>query len=162
MINMRPDRRLVQGALTFVGAALLPVSAGAQAVHAGSIAAKPAPAIYFTGDVTLRMLTSPTAPGQAGTALVSFSAGARSHWHTHPAGQTLYVTKGCGWTQEVGGPVQRICSGDTVYVKPGVKHWHGATATSSMAHLAISETRNGKNVDWMESVSDAQYRGPVR
>ncbi|MCJ2185755.1 (R)-mandelonitrile lyase [Novosphingobium beihaiensis] len=118
------------------------------------------PAAVFTGKTYVRLLTRPTAPGQAGTALVTFEPGARSNWHTHPAGQTLYVTQGCGWTQEEGGPVQRICAGDMVYVKPGVRHWHGATASETMTHLAITEVLNGKNVEWMEPVSDAQFHGP--
>lgn len=107
------------------------------------------------------MLTSPTAPGQAGTALVTFTPRARTYWHTHPAGQTLYVTDGCGWTQAEGEPVQRICAGDAVYVKPGVRHWHGATTTTSMTHLAITETYGGSNVEWMEPVTDARYTGPA-
>jgi quercetin dioxygenase-like cupin family protein len=138
------------------------VPLAAQTVPAGSVAPAPAPSAIFTGTVTVALLTRPTPPGQGGAALVNFAAGARSHWHTHPAGQTLYVTKGCGWTQEEGGPVIRICAGDTVYARPGVKHWHGATATTAMSHLAISETLNGKNVDWLEPVSDSQYRGPAR
>jgi quercetin dioxygenase-like cupin family protein len=145
--------------------ALAVLSAGAHAqdvVRAGSTEAKPGPADTFIGRVQVRLLTNPTAPGQASTALVRFEPGARSHWHTHPAGQTLYVTQGCGWTQVEGGPVTRICKGDAVYVKPGVRHWHGATATTAMTHLAISESRGGKNVNWMEPVTDAQFRGPAR
>ncbi len=131
-------------------------------VRDGSVEAEPGPAANFTGRVAVRMLTDPTPPGQAGTAMVSFSPGARSNWHTHPAGQTLYVTAGCGWTQEEGGAVARICRGDTVYVKPGVRHWHGATATTGMSHLAISETLDGKNVTWLAPVTAAQFSGPAR
>jgi quercetin dioxygenase-like cupin family protein len=130
-------------------------------VRAGSTEAKPGPSAYFTGQVDVRALTSPAAPGQAGTAIVTFQPGARSNWHTHPAGQILYVTEGCGWTQVEGGPVTRVCKGDTVQAKPGVKHWHGATATTAMSHLTISETLGGKNVDWLEPVSAAQYHGPA-
>ena len=163
---MRAEARSIAGALVLaaalvgLGPSLAPVSA--QVVRAGSSTASPGPAANFTGHVTVRLLTRPTAPGQAGTALVAFDPGARSNWHTHPAGQTLYVTDGCGWTQEEGGPAVRVCKGDTVYVKPGVKHWHGAAADSAMSHLAITETVNGRNVEWMEPVTQAQYRGPVR
>lgn len=142
--------------------ACLSPAATAQVVPAGSVPAQPVPKENFTGSATLRPLTKPTAPGQAGTGLVRFSAGARSNWHTHPAGQTLYVTEGCGWTQEEGGPVRRICKGDAVYAKPGVKHWHGATDRTAMSHLAITETVDGRNVNWMEPVSAAQYHGPAR
>lgn len=157
--RIRIRRWMVAAAL----AAGLPSAGQTQTVvRSGSVEAKTGPASYFTGRVTVQMLTSPTSPGQAGTAMVSFSPGARSNWHTHPAGQTLYIATGCGWTQEDGGPVVRICRGDTVYVKPGVRHWHGATSTSAMSHLAISETLDGKNVNWLEPVSDAQFRGPGR
>lgn len=136
--------------------------ASAQVVPGGAGKVVTGPMSSFTGRVTVRMLTSPAAPGQAGTAIVAFAAGARSNWHTHPAGQTLYVTKGCGWTQEAGSSVTRICEGDTVYVRPGVRHWHGATSDTSMTHLAISETREGRDVDWREPVSGADYHGPGR
>ena len=160
---MRTDRN----AIVLVLASVLlfgPAGAGmAQTVvRNGSVAAKPAPAANFTGRVTVQALTDATPPGQAGTAMVAFAPSARSNWHTHPAGQTLYVTKGCGWTQEEGGTAARICQGDTLYVKPGVRHWHGATATTAMSHLAISEMRDGKNVVWLEPVTDAQFRGPAR
>jgi quercetin dioxygenase-like cupin family protein len=134
---------------------------GQVVVRAGSIASRSAPVANFTGEVRLRPLTTPTPPGQAGAALVTFAAGARSNWHTHPAGQTLFVTDGCGWTQAESGPTSRICKGDTVYVPPGVKHWHGATATSTMTHFTVSETHGGENVEWMEPVTAAQYHGPT-
>ncbi|WP_076073046.1 cupin domain-containing protein [Sphingomonas montana] len=143
-------------------AALSTAAFAQEVVRAGSTEAKPGPSENFTGSVRVRLLISPTAPGQAGTALVAFQPGARSNWHTHPAGQTLYVTEGCGWTQVEGGPVTRICRGDTIYAKPGVKHWHGGTAITAMTHLAISETRDGKKVDWLQPVTAAQYRGPAR
>lgn len=160
---MRIDHHAI--ALALASAVLSGSSGAASAqtiVRSASVEAKSGPTASFTGRVTVRMLTNPTPPGQAGTALVTFSPGARSNWHTHPAGQTLYVTEGCGWTQEEGRAVARICQGDTIYVKPGVRHWHGATATTSMSHLAISETRDGKNVDWLEPVTDPQFRGPSR
>ncbi|MCJ1959303.1 cupin domain-containing protein [Novosphingobium mangrovi (ex Hu et al. 2023)] len=123
--------------------------------------AQEGPADYFTGTAYIRRLTSATAPGQAGTALVTFTPGARSNWHTHPAGQTLYVTGGCGWTQAEGQDPQRICTGDMVYVKPNVRHWHGATSAETMTHVAITESLNGKGVNWQEPVTDAQYTGPA-
>lgn len=112
---------------------------------------------YFTGTASVRPVVDPTAPGRATVGIVTFQPGARSHWHTHPAGQTLYVLDGCGWTQREGGPVMQICKGDAAYVPAGVRHWHGASATSSMVQFSVSETVDGKNVNWMEAVSDADY-----
>ncbi len=126
--------------------------------RAGAVSAKPVPDSYFTGSATLRPLANPVAPGRASFGEVTFAPGARSHWHTHPAGQTLYVLDGCGLTQQEGEPVMRICKGDTVYAPPGVKHWHGATATTSMTQLTVTETVEGRNVDWLEPVTDATYR----
>jgi len=161
---MRPNQYgMLQS--TLVAMTLLAVPAVGQAqtiVKYNAIVAKPGPAATFTGRVTVRRLTSATPPGQAGTALVTFAPGARSNWHTHPAGQTLHVMRGCGWTQEWGGPVALICRGDTVYVEPGVRHWHGSTTTTGMSHLAISETLDGKNVNWLEPVTDTQFKGPRR
>ena len=88
---------------------------------------------------------------------VTFEPGARTAWHTHPLGQTLIVTAGCGWVQREGGPVEEIRSGDVVWFSPGEKHWHGATATTGMTHIAIQESLDGKVVDWMEKVTDEQY-----
>lgn len=147
---------------TFCLLIALPAAAHAQTVPTGSTKPTAGPTSTFTGKVAVQMLTKPMPPGQAGTALVSFAPGARSNWYTHPAGQTLYVTQGCGWTQEQGGAVSRICKGDTVYVRPGVRHWHGATATTAMTHLAISETHDGQNVQWLEPVRKAEYHGPGR
>ena len=89
---------------------------------------------------------------------VTFEPGARSAWHTHPLGQTLIVTSGLGWAQAEGGPIEEIRPGDVVWFPPGLKHWHGATPTTAMTHIAITEFQNGKNVDWLEKVSDEQYR----
>jgi quercetin dioxygenase-like cupin family protein len=89
---------------------------------------------------------------------VTFEPGARTAWHTHPLGQTLIVTNGCGWAQREGGPVEQIRPGDVVWFEPGEKHWHGATATTAMTHIAIAEALDGKVVDWMEQVSDEQYQ----
>jgi len=127
---------------------------------AGSIAPVPVPEKFFTGHATVQILASPIAPGRASFGEVTFQPGARSHWHTHPAGQILYVLKGCGLTQQDGGPVTRICEGDTVYTPAGVRHWHGATPTTAMTQLTITETVDGRNVDWMEPVTDAAYQAP--
>jgi quercetin dioxygenase-like cupin family protein len=147
----------------FAALAVLASATEAQkVVPSGSGKVTAGPANWFTGRVTVRALSSPTSPGQAGSALVSFRPGARSNWHTHPAGQILYVTQGCGWFQAEGRPVSRICQGDTVYVDPTMKHWHGATATTAMTHLAITEQVGGQNANWLERVSASQYRGPTR
>lgn len=131
-------------------------------VRADEAPAKPGPAATFTGTVTVRMTAEAIAPGQAGAAVVSFQPGARTNWHTHPAGQILYVTQGCGWVQEEGSPVTRICTGDTIHSAPGTRHWHGATDKEGMRHLAVTEMVAGKAVDWLEPVTAAQYHGPGR
>lgn len=116
------------------------------------------PASNFTGEVRVEPIGQPDQSRSVALGLVTFAPSARSHWHTHPSGQSLFVTDGCGWTQHEGGAVMKICKGDAVHVAAGVRHWHGATATSAMTHLAITETRDGRNVDWAEPVTDAQYR----
>jgi quercetin dioxygenase-like cupin family protein len=108
---------------------------------------------YFTGSVRVDPLFPAQAPSRTSGGLVTFEPGARSAWHTHPVGQVLIVTAGLGWVQREGGPVEEIRPGDVVWIPPGVKHWHGATATTGMAHIAIQEFAGGKNVDWMEKVS---------
>jgi quercetin dioxygenase-like cupin family protein len=115
------------------------------------------PEEWFTGRVRLDPLFQAEAPGRAVGASVTFEPGARTAWHTHPLGQTLVVTSGLGWTQREGGPKEEIRPGDVVWFAPGEKHWHGATATTAMTHLAIQEQLDGKAVDWMEKVSDEQY-----
>jgi quercetin dioxygenase-like cupin family protein len=116
------------------------------------------PAEYFTGAVRIDPLFQAIAPARAAGASVTFEPGARTAWHTHPLGQTLFVTAGCGLAQRWGGPVEQIRPGDVVWFPPGEKHWHGATATTAMTHIAIQEQLDGKVVDWMEQVSDEQYR----
>jgi quercetin dioxygenase-like cupin family protein len=113
---------------------------------------------YFTGAVRIDPLLSPPEPARVAGALVTFEPGARTAWHTHPLGQTLIVTAGCGWAQREGWPVEEIRPGDVVWFPPGEKHWHGATATTGMSHIAIQEKLDGKTVEWMEHVSDEQYR----
>lgn len=117
------------------------------------------PEDYFTGTVRIDPLNSPPDPARVAMALVTFEPGARTAWHTHPLGQTLIVTAGLGWAQQEGGAVQEIRPGDVVWFPPHEKHWHGATATTAMSHIAIQEKLNGSPVDWMEKVSDEQYGG---
>ena len=112
---------------------------------------------YFTGTVRIDPLATPVEPARAAMVLVTFEPGARTAWHTHPLGQTLIVMSGCGWVAREGGPVEEIRPGDVVWFSPGEKHWHGATATTAMSHIAIQERLNGSHVDWMEKVSDDQY-----
>jgi quercetin dioxygenase-like cupin family protein len=114
---------------------------------------------YFTGKVRLDPLFATHDPARAAGALVTFEPGARTAWHTHPLGQTLIVTAGCGWTQRAGGPIEEIKPGDVVWFPPDEKHWHGATLTTAMTHIAIQEQQDGKVVDWMEKVTDEQYLG---
>ena len=127
-------------------------------MKSGSQPSGKGPAEYFTGPVRVDPLFSPPDPARAISALVTFEPGARTAWHTHPLGQTLIVTSGCGWVQREGGPIEEIRPGDVVWFDPGEKHWHGATATTAMSHIAIQEKLNASPVDWMEHVSDEQYR----
>jgi quercetin dioxygenase-like cupin family protein len=127
-------------------------------IRAGAQAPSKGPAANFTGSVVVTPLFQATASTRASGVSVTFEPGARSAWHSHPAGQTLIVTAGTGWVQEWGGKKQAMKPGDVVWTPPGVKHWHGATETEAMTHLAILEHVNGKVVDWMEQVSDQQYR----
>ncbi|MBF6561245.1 MAG: cupin domain-containing protein [Candidatus Binataceae bacterium] len=123
----------------------------------GSRPSRKGPAENFTGSVRIDPLFDPPDPARAYGALVTFEPGARTAWHTHPLGQTLIVTSGCGWTQCVDGSKEEIRPGDVIWCPPGRKHWHGATATTAMSHIAIVEKLNGKAVDWMEQVSEEQY-----
>jgi quercetin dioxygenase-like cupin family protein len=113
---------------------------------------------WFTGDVRIGPLFEAPEPARVRGASVTFEAGARTAWHTHPLGQTLIVTSGLGWAQRWGGPVEEIRSGDVVWFPPNEKHWHGATPTTAMTHIAIQEALDGKVVDWMEKVSEEQYQ----
>ena len=112
-------------------------------------------AIFIGGGGNLRVT-------MLGGGIVTFEPGARTAWHTHPLGQTLIVTSGTGWVQREGGPVEEIRTGDVVWIPPGVRHWHGATATTPMSHVAIAESLDGKSVDWMEQVPEQQYRRAPR
>ena len=115
------------------------------------------PDAYFSGTVRVDPLFQANAPARAVGASVTFEPGARTAWHAHPLGQTLIVTAGCGSAQRVGGPVEQIRPGDVIWFAPGEKHWHGATATTSMTHIAVQEQQDGKTVDWMEHVTDEQF-----
>jgi quercetin dioxygenase-like cupin family protein len=116
---------------------------------------------YFTGTVRIDPLFEAREPGRVVCASVTFEPGARTAWHTHPLGQTLIVTAGCGWAQRLGGAVEEIRPGDVVWFPPGEKHWHGATVTTAMTHIAIQEKLDGNAVDWMEQVSDERYQPPL-
>jgi quercetin dioxygenase-like cupin family protein len=115
------------------------------------------PAEWFTGTVRIDPLFMTEAPARTAGASVTFEPGARTAWHTHPLGQTLIVTAGCGWAQREGSPVEEIHPGDVVWFAPGERHWHGATPLTAMTHIAIQENFDGKVVDWMEKVTDEQY-----
>jgi len=125
----------------------------------GSQSSGTGPADYFTGAVRIDPLIETKDPARTFAASVTFEPGARTAWHTHPLGQTLIVTAGCGRAQRWGGPIEEIRPGDVVWFPPGEKHWHGAAATTGMTHIAIVEKLDGKSADWLEKVSDEQYQG---
>ncbi|MGR3454468.1 (R)-mandelonitrile lyase [Pseudooceanicola sp.] len=127
--------------------------------RSGSAPSRPGPADYFTGTVRLDPLFQAEAPGRAGGAHVTFEPGARTAWHTHPAGQTLIVTFGRGLVQREGGPVEEIRQGDVIWFPADEKHWHGAAPDTAMSHIAIQESVDGTAVTWLEKVSDADYEG---
>ena len=133
--------------------------------RAGSQSSSIGSSDWFTGTVRIDPLfeasdlsTASLRPARALGASVTFEPGARTAWHTHPLGQTLIVTSGFGWAQREGGPIEEIRPGDVIWFAPGEKHWHGATPTTAMTHIAIQEALNGKPVDWMEHVNDEQYQ----
>lgn len=126
-------------------------------IRAGTQPSATGPTEFFTGTVRIDMPFGQDAPARVGGALVTFEPGARSHWHTHPLGQALVVMSGVGWTQCEGGPRTEIRAGDVVICPCQKRHWHGASATTAMAHLAINEQLDGKAVEWMEPVTDEQY-----
>jgi quercetin dioxygenase-like cupin family protein len=127
--------------------------------RSGSQPSAKGPADWFTGNVRVDPLFAVTSPARAAGASVTFEPGARTAWHTHPLGQTLIVTSGCGRVQREGGPIEEIRAGDVVSFAPGERHWHGASPTTAMTHIAIQEQLDGKVVDWMEHVTDTQYQG---
>jgi len=126
--------------------------------RSGSQPSAKGPAEWFTGSVRIDSPFQRSSPARVGGAIVTFEPAARTAWHTHPLGQTLIVTAGGGRVQRDGGPVEEIRPGDVVWVAPGEKHWHGASPTTAMTHIAIAEALDGKAVDWMEHVTDEQYQ----
>ena len=126
--------------------------------RSGSQPSAKGPSDYFTGTVRIDAPFTGEPPARVGGATVTFEPGARTAWHTHPLGQTLIVTSGLGWVQRDGGPIEDIKPGDIVWIAPGEKHWHGATATTAMTHIAIAEKLDDSPVDWLEKVTDAQYQ----
>jgi quercetin dioxygenase-like cupin family protein len=139
-----PDRKIRKGALEIKRNGSQPSAKGR--------------AEWFTGEVRIDQPFEAAEPARVFGATVTFEPGARTAWHTHPLGQTLFVTYGVGWIQCEGGPVEEISPGDVVWIPPGAKHWHGATPTTAMTHIAVVEKLNGKTADWLEKVSDQQYR----
>jgi quercetin dioxygenase-like cupin family protein len=125
----------------------------------GSRPSMKGPEDWFTGTVRVDPLFQPPDPARVAGASVTFEPGARTAWHTHPLGQTLLITSGLGRVQREGGPIEEVRPGDVVWFEPGEKHWHGASPTTAMSHLAIQESLDGKAVDWLEKVSDEQYGG---
>jgi quercetin dioxygenase-like cupin family protein len=125
--------------------------------RAGSQPSAKGPSDWFTGTVRIDPLFSAPDPAFVQVACVTFEPGARTEWHTHPLGQTLIVTAGCGRVQREGGPIEESLPGDVVWFSPGEKHWHGASLTTAMTHIAFQEKKDGKTVDWMEHVTDEQY-----
>lgn len=133
-----------------------------QITRAGSQSPRQAPGDSFSGTARIDTALQASAPARVSGARVTFEAGARTAWHTHPFGQTLIVTAGTGRVQRWGDAIEEIRQGDVVWIPPGEKHWHGAAPNSSMTHIAITEQLDGKTVDWMEKVSDAEYHAPIR
>jgi quercetin dioxygenase-like cupin family protein len=127
--------------------------------RSGSQPSGKGPANWFTGTVRIDSPFNGNDPARVAGAIVTFEPGARTVWHTHPLGQTLIVTAGSGRAQRWGGPIEEIRPGDIIWFSPGEKHWHGATPTTAMTHIAIQEQLDGKAVDWLEKVSDEQYQG---
>lgn len=151
-------KRLIATATALAVFAAAPAGAeSTQIAPNGSRPSSKGPAQYFTGAVIVEPLYGANDSTSSTGGLVTFEPGARSAWHTHPGGQYLIVTSGTGWVQEEGGQKREIKLGDVIWTPPGVKHWHGATATNAMSHIAITNMAGGKNVDWMEKVADDQY-----
>ncbi|GGC66603.1 hypothetical protein GCM10011504_50730 [Siccirubricoccus deserti] len=131
---------------------------GLRISRAGAQPSARGPADQFTGSVRVDMLFQATAPSRMSGGNVTFEPGARSNWHTHPVGQILVVTTGVGWVQREGGPVEEMRPGDVIWIPPGLKHWHGAAATTGVTHIALTKAVNSQAVTWLEPVSDEQYR----
>ena len=135
-----------------------PTSSSIKIARSDSLQSNRGSAQYFTGSVQVQQLFPAYDPSRTSGGRVTFEAGARSAWHTHPLGQILVVTEGIGWIQQWGGPIEEIRKGDVIWIPAGVKHWHGATPNTAMTHIAIQEELNGKAVEWMEKVTEERYR----
>jgi quercetin dioxygenase-like cupin family protein len=166
---MTPWRRIAFASAALAGLAVLDMACVPAAVaeergmamqitHAGTQPSRKGQSELFTGDVRVDPLASVRDPSRVAASYVTFEPGARTAWHTHPLGQTLIITAGVGWVQQEGGAVEEVKPGDVVWIPPGLRHWHGASPTNAMTHVAITETLNGKNSEWMEKVDDGQYR----
>jgi quercetin dioxygenase-like cupin family protein len=163
MITRRGMLAAVGGAAVLAGSAASSLAATTsrradmEIKRIGSEPSRRAPAEYFTGSVRIDPLFQSPEPARAGAGRVTFEPGARTAWHTHPLGQTLIIVSGFGRVQREGGPIEELRPGDVVWIPPAVKHWHGASPTTAMTHIAIQEMLNGKNGDWLEKVTDEQY-----
>src|SRR3954453_13290111 len=162
-MNRRTALRAIAGAfVAAIMARAMPATAQRsttmQITRSGSQASRKGPGEWFTGTVRVDPLFQAQEPGRVSGGHVTFEPGARTAWHPHPLGQTLMITSGLGWVQTQSGPVEEVRAGDIVWFPAGEKHWHGASPTTAMTHIAIQEAIGGKNVDWMEHVSDDQYR----
>jgi quercetin dioxygenase-like cupin family protein len=158
MIALAPAQANQSGAAPGANAAPSQAAQAVSIARSGSQPSANGPAEYFTGTVRIDSPFQASIPARVGGGTVTFEPGARAAWHMHPLGQTLIVTAGAGLVQQWGSPVQEIRPGDVVWIPPGVKHWHGASPTTGMTHIAINEALDGKAVDWMEKVTDEQYR----
>jgi quercetin dioxygenase-like cupin family protein len=156
-VNMKLSAASAISLLVLASASAYADEATMTIMRNGSQPSSKGAAEYFTGSVRIDPLFRPKDPSRTFGAYVTFEPGARTAWHTHPLGQILIVTAGTGWVQQEGGEKQEIKPGDVIWTPPGVKHWHGATATTAMTHIAITEQLDGKNVEWLEKVSDEQY-----
>lgn len=141
------------------GAGSRPMEGNMEIARGGSQPSTKGPAEWFTGQVRIDPLFKAREPARTTGGCVTFEPGARTAWHTHPLGQMLIITSGCGRVQQEGGPVEEVRAGDVVWFPPGVKHWHGAGPTTAMTHIAIQEALDGKVGDWLEHVTEEQYRG---
>ena len=157
-----PRRKLIAGG-TALGLCLCMSAADRAALsmeikRSGAEASRKGQADRFTGTVWIDPLFQAAEPGRVGGNHVTYEPGARTYWHSHPLGQTLIITSGLGWVQREGGPIEEVRPGDIVWFPAGEKHWHGASASTAMTHIAITESLNGKNADFLDAVSDDQYR----
>lgn len=157
---MRKNLIAAGASIVMMTAATLVHAQGIQITPAGSAPSAIAPADNFSGHAVVNRMVAGDSGQYGSVGKVDFAPGARTAWHTHPAGQLLIVTEGKGWVQEADQPRREIRAGDVVWIEPGVRHWHGATDTTSMSHIAVAYLQDNKAVDWLERVSDEQYQAP--